>query len=155
MGPQSVIFTWSENFKMWPGDEEAERMVQRSDLVVYPESEEEAGEESDEKFHFRDGGMGKRKRPRKLTKRTNKEPRTPKRFTFIPRKLFKLKKIGVGVGMEKQTAVAGVVLLLGIGLAVYNVKRSGSGGVPTSGGTASGVGGGGGGWKPTGGEFMD
>ncbi|KAJ7224345.1 rab-GTPase-TBC domain-containing protein [Mycena pura] len=37
MGPQSVIFTWSPRASDMPADDEAERMVQRLDLIVYPE----------------------------------------------------------------------------------------------------------------------
>ncbi|KAF7309722.1 TBC1 domain member 20 [Mycena indigotica] len=37
MGPQSVVFTWSARAKDMPSSDEAERMVQRLDLIVYPE----------------------------------------------------------------------------------------------------------------------
>ncbi|KAJ7281629.1 rab-GTPase-TBC domain-containing protein [Mycena rebaudengoi] len=37
MGPQSVIFTWSTDIADMPSNDEAECMVQRLDLVVYPE----------------------------------------------------------------------------------------------------------------------
>ncbi|KAJ7449636.1 rab-GTPase-TBC domain-containing protein [Mycena latifolia] len=37
MGPQSVIFTWSPRVTDMPADDEAECMVQRLDLIVYPE----------------------------------------------------------------------------------------------------------------------
>ncbi|KAK7030690.1 TBC1 domain member 20 [Favolaschia claudopus] len=37
MGPQSVIFTWSPHPSDMPSSDEAERMVERVDLVVYPE----------------------------------------------------------------------------------------------------------------------
>ncbi|PFH45294.1 hypothetical protein AMATHDRAFT_9549 [Amanita thiersii Skay4041] len=41
MGPQSIVHTWSDNFRDWPTDDEAENMVCRLDLVVYPVVEEE------------------------------------------------------------------------------------------------------------------
>ncbi|KAJ7634085.1 rab-GTPase-TBC domain-containing protein [Mycena polygramma] len=37
MGPQSVIFTWSTQLSDMPSNDEAERMVDRLDLIVYPE----------------------------------------------------------------------------------------------------------------------
>ncbi|KAJ7077816.1 rab-GTPase-TBC domain-containing protein [Mycena belliarum] len=37
MGPQSVIFTWSPRLEDMPASDEAEGMVQRLDLIVYPE----------------------------------------------------------------------------------------------------------------------
>jgi hypothetical protein len=37
MGPQSVIFTWSTRVSDMPSRDDAERMVERLDLVVYPE----------------------------------------------------------------------------------------------------------------------
>ncbi|KAJ6591656.1 rab-GTPase-TBC domain-containing protein [Mycena vulgaris] len=37
MGPQSVIFTWSTRVTDMPANDEAECMVQRLDLIVYPE----------------------------------------------------------------------------------------------------------------------
>ncbi|KAJ6518717.1 rab-GTPase-TBC domain-containing protein [Mycena sanguinolenta] len=36
MGPQSTIFTWSPRVSDMPSDDEAERIVERLDLVVYP-----------------------------------------------------------------------------------------------------------------------
>nr|GAT46722.1 TBC1 domain member 20 [Mycena chlorophos] len=37
MGPQSTVYTWSQHTKDMPSADEAERMVQRLDLIVYPE----------------------------------------------------------------------------------------------------------------------
>ncbi|KAG6858177.1 hypothetical protein C0991_003389, partial [Blastosporella zonata] len=36
MGPQSVIYTWSESFSSLPTDIEAEAMVSCPGLIVYP-----------------------------------------------------------------------------------------------------------------------
>ncbi|KAJ7115882.1 rab-GTPase-TBC domain-containing protein [Mycena epipterygia] len=38
MGPQSVVFTWSTRASDMPASDEAECMVQRLDLIVYPEA---------------------------------------------------------------------------------------------------------------------
>ncbi|KAF7356672.1 TBC1 domain member 20 [Mycena venus] len=37
MGPQSVVFTWSTRLSDMPSSDVAERMVERLDLIVYPE----------------------------------------------------------------------------------------------------------------------
>ncbi|KAF7370675.1 TBC1 domain member 20 [Mycena sanguinolenta] len=37
MGPQSTVFTWSTHVSDMPSSDEAERIVERLDLVVYPE----------------------------------------------------------------------------------------------------------------------
>ncbi|KAJ8519157.1 hypothetical protein ONZ45_g3860 [Pleurotus djamor] len=36
MGPQSVVFTWSESKSEMPSDDEAERMVEKPELIVRP-----------------------------------------------------------------------------------------------------------------------
>lgn len=41
MGPQSVVFTWSERFNRLPDDDEAEAMVEHPELVVRPRPEPE------------------------------------------------------------------------------------------------------------------
>ncbi|KAJ7733208.1 rab-GTPase-TBC domain-containing protein [Mycena maculata] len=56
MGPQSVIFTWSTRLSDMPANDEAECMIQRLDLIVYPEPA--VGEQK-----------GTTKRRRKLPKR--------------------------------------------------------------------------------------
>ncbi|KAF4564832.1 hypothetical protein EYR40_011005 [Pleurotus pulmonarius] len=39
MGPQSVVFTWSESLSEMPDDDEAERMVEKPELIVRPYTE--------------------------------------------------------------------------------------------------------------------
>lgn len=39
MGPQSVVFTWSESQSEMPDDDEAERMVEKPELIVRPYTE--------------------------------------------------------------------------------------------------------------------
>ncbi|KAH8830296.1 rab-GTPase-TBC domain-containing protein [Flagelloscypha sp. PMI_526] len=46
MGPQSVVSTWSEIPENLPPDEEAELMVLRPDLIVYPYDPTEDGQET-------------------------------------------------------------------------------------------------------------
>ncbi|ESK88537.1 tbc1 domain member 20 [Moniliophthora roreri MCA 2997] len=72
MGPQSVVFTWSENEKELPSDDTAERMVDYPQLVVYPvddtmdEDDKEGEEESDTEEHTEKG----RRRRNKLDRKT-------------------------------------------------------------------------------------
>ena len=89
MGPQSVVFTWSQDPSLLPRDDEAELMVTRPDLVVLPIPEEEEPIEKDEE-HKDD----KRRR----------------------RKLRKSRRI---VPLRRKTMVASAVLVLGIAVAVY------------------------------------
>lgn len=121
MGPQSVVFTWSENFKQLPGDRDAEAMVGCPDLIVYPyiEEEEDVGEDDV------DGWDEKEKKGRR-TKGKGRERGKGRRH---PRKLRKTRVV------ERRTMVAGAVLVLGVAMAVYGVKvhsgggRGGGGGV--------------------------
>ena len=113
MGPQSVIFTWSEKVSDLPVDEEAEAMVQHLHLIVYPyvKMEEESSDSGDEKaalttgLSSRDGkGKGKYRAKSKTRSRT-------KRLRLLPYS-----------GMEKQTVVAGAVLVVGVAVAIYGIK---------------------------------
>lgn len=89
MGPQSVVFTWSQDSPLLPGDDEAELMVAHPELIVLPIKEEEDGEtkgasHKDEKRHRR---------------------RLHKSRRLIP--------------LRRKTMVASAVLVLGIAVAVY------------------------------------
>ncbi|KAH9478599.1 TBC1 domain family member 20 [Psilocybe cubensis] len=102
MGPQSVVFTWSESFSELPSDNTAEAMVSHPELVVYPyveidphQKEEGSSDDKDEKSP----GGGKKSR----------------------RKRRKLRKSPFGQ-MEKKTMLAGTVLVLGVAMAVYGIK---------------------------------
>lgn len=85
MGPQSVVYTWSEDPSNLPSDDEAEAMVLKPELVVYPYVEPEPSEndEHDEK--------GKRRRRRKLRK--------PRRFVVGGRAMVAGAVIVLGVSM--------------------------------------------------------
>ena len=101
MGPQSVIFTWSESSSSLPSDNTAEAMVSRPELVVYPfietQMESKESSESDEKTSKKTG-----------------------------RKRHKLRKSPFS-HMERKTMVAGTVIVLGVAMAIYGVKASRTG----------------------------
>ena len=101
MGPQSVIFTWSESFSSLPSDNTAEAMVSRPELVVYPYIETQMiskeSSESEEKTS---------KRPHRNRHKLRKSP-----FSHL----------------EKKTMVAGTVIVLGVAMAIYGVRASRSG----------------------------
>ncbi|KAK7047337.1 GTPase-activating protein gyp8 [Paramarasmius palmivorus] len=107
MGPQSVVFTWSENESDLPSDDSAERMVDYPQLVVYPvddslDDENKEGDDDSDTAEY--SHSEKRKRRNKLRKR-----RRP---------------FGKGVLdlRDRRTMVAGAVLVLGVAMAVYGVK---------------------------------
>jgi len=116
MGPQSVIFTWSETFSDLPVDEEAEAMVQHPHLIVYPciEMEEESPDSGDEKAALTTGlGSRSGKAKEKYKAKTRSRERGLRLLPYS--------------GMEKQTLVAGAVLVVGVAVAVYGIKsRNGS-----------------------------
>ncbi|KAF5356789.1 hypothetical protein D9756_006763 [Leucocoprinus leucothites] len=166
MGPQSVVYTWSENFREWPNDNEAEAMATRMDLIVYPfdpdaedDSDEDADSVTDEESYeeARKGvhGDGDKKREKggrkrnKLTKsrswkqrhkekrRSEKPHRHTKRLGGIMDFAFSPFRHGkVERKMEKRTMLAGAVVVLGIAMALYGTK----GGSASTG--AAGMGGG-------------
>ena len=115
MGPQSVMFTWSEVERNLPSDDTAEKMVDYPELVVYPAIEDDDGDEhEDEKTEdwetdvsgHEKGG----KRRNKLRKRRNARDVTRK-------KLGKALELG-----DRKAMVAGAVLVLGVAMAVYGVR---------------------------------
>ncbi|KAF8812134.1 hypothetical protein BYT27DRAFT_7160272 [Phlegmacium glaucopus] len=101
MGPQSVVFTWSESPSSLPSDNTAEAMVSCPDLVVYPfietDSHEMKSKESSEAEEKID------KKARRKRHRLRKSP-----FSHV----------------EKKTMVAGTVIVLGVAMAIYGVKVS-------------------------------
>jgi hypothetical protein len=111
MGPQSVVFTWSEDSLALPSDADAESMVERPELVVFPCVEtppESADEDEEEGGEKRFGGKEKRAR-RKLRK-------VRRRFAFGD------------VVVERRTVLAGAVVVLGVAVAVYRVRARAPGG---------------------------
>ncbi|TFK38258.1 rab-GTPase-TBC domain-containing protein [Crucibulum laeve] len=111
MGPQSVVYTWSESNGQLPLDDDAEAMVSHPELVVYPfvegdeEVESDSGKDEDSSYYEsekKNKGKEKRKR-RKLRK---------------PFPAMSLRRSRI----EKRTMLAGAVLVLGVAMAVYGVK---------------------------------
>ena len=101
MGPQSVMFTWSESSSSLPSDNTAEAMVSRPELVVYPFIETQM----------------KSKESSESEEKTSKKTR---------RKRHKLRKSPFS-HMERKTMVAGTVIVLGVAMAIYGVKASRTG----------------------------
>ena len=150
MGPQSVVFTWSENFSDLPSDTTAEAMIGRPELVVYPvgleemeegDEEDEGDGESESESDYDDKSRGKT--PRKSTRRGKEGDngdglRKRTRRKTIKKKVQKLLKMfGTTTGADRQithvdgrTMVAGAVLVLGVAIAIYGIKpQSGVGGL--------------------------
>jgi len=152
MGPQSVVYTWSENFRDWPSDDEAEKMVSRMDLIVYPfspdaENEDDSGDQSEmdeaivkeTRWEKGDSQGGKRKR-NKLMKfsRHRRKPSSSekprhhryKRSLGVSVVSFASRLLGhrVGKRVEKKTILAGAVVVLGVAVAMYGVKSGRAGG---------------------------
>jgi hypothetical protein len=118
MGPQSVIFTWSESFSDLPSDEEAESMVQHPELIVYPhvESEEEDSPIDEMEPSRRRWILRRRKGKEKVN---SDKAKTKKR-----RQAFKSLSHS---HPEKRTVIAGAVLMVGMAVAIYGIHtRSGS-----------------------------
>jgi len=89
MGPQSVLFTWSEQTSERLDDDEAEAIVTRPELIVRPYVEPEHGDAA--------SPNEKKRRPQKMR--------------------------DSGWVVERRTLiVAGAVVVIGIGLAVYGIK---------------------------------
>ncbi|KAI0690807.1 rab-GTPase-TBC domain-containing protein [Cytidiella melzeri] len=101
MGPQSVMLTWSENPSELPSADEAELMVTQPQLIVLP-----APEDSDKK-----------------EKIEAEEDETHKAAKRRRRKLRKPLRIG-SVVIERRTAVASAVLMLGVAMAVYGLQTT-------------------------------
>ena len=91
MGPQSVIFTWSEQTSERLDDDEAESIVTRPELIVRPYADPN---DSDTVSPTEKG------RPQKM--------RDPSRSSWI--------------AVDRRTFIAGAVVVIGIGLAVYGIR---------------------------------
>jgi hypothetical protein len=101
MGPQSVIFTWNEM-----GDEEddgAERMVGRPEMIVRPFLDE------DEQEEIRSREREKEERSRRGGRGKEKKLKWTKN--------------------QEMIVLAGVVVAIGIAVAVYQNQRGAQGGV--------------------------
>ncbi|KAF5378866.1 hypothetical protein D9615_006927 [Tricholomella constricta] len=114
MGPQSVVYTWSESPAELPADDEAEAMVARPGLIVYPDVEDDEAEDDGSEWDEKpEAAMPKRKQRVKNKLR--------KKMTGRFRRLR-------GLRIERRTGrmVAGAVVVLGVAMAVYGVKARGS-----------------------------
>ncbi|KAG6826371.1 hypothetical protein H0H87_007354 [Tephrocybe sp. NHM501043] len=112
MGPQSVVYTWSESFSTLPTDTEAEAMVSQPGLIVYPYIEEDeviedTDDANDEKWEKPPPGSSKRKRLRGKLKGK------------VKNKLKSFRRVRVD---QKTGMVAGAIIVLGVAMAVYGVK---------------------------------
>ncbi|KAK1226223.1 GTPase-activating protein gyp8 [Marasmius sp. AFHP31] len=112
MGPQSVMFTWSEVERELPSDDTAEKMVDYPELVVYPAIEDDDdGEDEKTEGWETDVSEGQKggKRRNKLRKRRNPQDAR--------------KKLGKALELtDRKAMVAGAVLVLGVAMAVYGVR---------------------------------
>ncbi|PIL23198.1 hypothetical protein GSI_14507 [Ganoderma sinense ZZ0214-1] len=112
MGPQSVVHTWAERARDLPSDDDAERMVDRPELVVCPPPPPSPLPSEDEGEEWEKEEVGK-KRGRG---RGRKKLRKPRRLRDVI--------------VQRRTMVAGAVLVLGVAVAVYGL----SGGLPSGNG---------------------
>ena len=134
MGPQSVIFTWSESPSKLPSDNMAEAMVTRPELVVYPyvEEAENTNDEDDTQSSSEDEkGKGKEKAKASKSRRPwkRRDSKSKSAGGKSHRKRRKLRKSPFAQ-MERRTMVAGTVLVLGVAMAVYGIKTRNANGLP-------------------------
>jgi TBC1 domain family member 20 len=105
MGPQSVLFTWSEDASQLPDDVEAELMVLRPELIVLPPPPPPSeGAETDAE------GAPEKQKEGQRRRRTLKKPKPRRRRTI---------HVGSVEVEQRKMLVAGAVLVLGVALAIY------------------------------------
>ena len=97
MGPQSVIFTWSDSLSSLPSDNTAEAMVSHPELVVYPFIETDSAQ-----MKSNESSESEEKKSKKARRKLHKHRKSP-------------------FHMEKKTMVAGTVIVLGVAMAIYGV----------------------------------
>ncbi|KAK2467977.1 hypothetical protein APHAL10511_000272 [Amanita phalloides] len=145
MGPQSVVFTWSETFSDLPSDATAEAMVARPELVVYPPGPEEMDdsegeeEESESESDYNEDSKGWERRRRRTSRKSRKSGNVNmngggssgggRRGRTIKKKVRNLlSALATGMGgsvvthVDGRAMVAGAVLVLGVAMAIYGVK---------------------------------
>lgn len=120
MGPQSVIFTWSESFSDLPSDEEAEAMVQHPELIVYPhvETEEEDSPTDEMEPSRRRWILRRRKGKEKLNSDKTKTMKRRQSFNSLSHS-----------HPEKRTVIAGAVLMVGMAVAIYGIHTGSNNGL--------------------------
>ncbi|KAF7966493.1 hypothetical protein HWV62_38134 [Athelia sp. TMB] len=93
MGPNSVVYTWSEDPAKLPTDDDAESMVSRPELIVLPHidfpPEEDSAPNEKQQRRRRKGGNGGKKRARRI---------------------------------ERRAMIAGAVLVLGVSIVIYGMR---------------------------------
>lgn len=118
MGPKSVVFTWKRDSTQMESDEEAEALAEETSLIVLPfeDSDHEQDDSSEDDAEISHSAKSKGKG---RTKGEGGEKR-------LRRKLRK--RVPMPFTVDRRTAIAGIVLVLGIALAVYApLGRNGSG----------------------------
>ena len=95
MGPQSVVFTWSQVPSELPVDDEAELMVTQPQLIVLPMQPEEIEQEEE--------------REERKSRRGRPMPKPP--------------RIG-RVVVQRKAVVASAVLVLGVAMAIYGLQTA-------------------------------
>jgi TBC1 domain family member 20 len=138
MGPQSVMYTWREPSSSFNAggtggneseeerlaDDEAEAMVARSGLVVYPfiEEDEDVDVDSDQTLEEEEDGWGwwseKKAKPDQKPQSGKGKARNGKGKEREKRRPRKLRKNPLS-RVEKRTMLAGAVLVLGVAMAIY------------------------------------
>ncbi|THV05368.1 hypothetical protein K435DRAFT_961136 [Dendrothele bispora CBS 962.96] len=105
MGPQSVVFTWSENPSEMPNDDAAEAIVEHPESVVLPYVEEEEEVPDKEK---------EIERERRISKGTRRLRKRDKALRTL---------MGILQFRDKKATVASAIVMLGIAMAVYGVAH--------------------------------
>ncbi|KAL0959819.1 hypothetical protein HGRIS_011498 [Hohenbuehelia grisea] len=96
MGPQSVVYTWSERKADMPSDADAELMVERPDLIVRPAIEDEDSDPGKEGDVEEEDKKSRRRRKRR--------------------------RHGLFGRVDKRAVVTSAVLVLGVAVAVYGAR---------------------------------
>ena len=94
MGPNSMVYTWSEDFDKLPADDDAESMVAKPELIVlphidFPPEEEDPAQNEKQQRRRRKGANGGKKRARRI---------------------------------ERRVMIAGAVLVLGVSIVIYGMR---------------------------------
>lgn len=94
MGPNSVVYTWSEDPAKLPTDDDAESMVSRPELIVlphvdFPPEEEDSAQNEKQQRRRRKGANSGKKRARRI---------------------------------ERRAMIAGAVLVLGVSIVIYGLR---------------------------------
>ncbi|TFK73411.1 hypothetical protein BDN72DRAFT_814675 [Pluteus cervinus] len=116
MGPQSVIFTWSEKPSHLPSDSMAESMVLHPELVVYPYQEDEP-----------EYANGRSEKTESGSETEDGKQVSNRRAKDASRRAMMLRKLWILGQVEKRTMVAGAVLVVAIALAFYGIRTNGRG----------------------------